>query len=290
MTKTTAMATMQPTSLQEAMQYAEVIAKADNLPKGFRGKPADILVAVCHGAELGLSPYEAMNGIAVINGRPTLWGDAMLAVAQSHRDFEDIIETFDVAAQKATCIVKRRGRSDTVQSFSAADAKTANLWGKGGTWSQYPQRMLQMRARSWALRDAFADALRGIQAREEVEGIEPKQQGAVAAIVSQAKAEPKPQDIEDAEIIDDPKPAAPALPDVLRGFGMAETEAELKSAGIAARGLEGDAKEEAAMAYRTRREQLQRKPEADPNDFDPPPMTDEEGEMFAVDAVTGRVE
>ena len=44
---------------------------------------------------------------------------------------------------------------------------------KKGPWQQYPYRMLQMRARSWGLRDGFADALKGMQVREEIEDIEP---------------------------------------------------------------------------------------------------------------------
>src|SRR3546814_17968193 len=48
------------------------------------------------------------------------------------------------------------------------DAKKAGRAGKQGPWSQYPQRMLQMRARAWAMRDGFADVLKGIGIAEEV--------------------------------------------------------------------------------------------------------------------------
>ena len=48
-----------------------------------------------------------------------------------------------------------------------ADAKRAGLAGKSGPWTQYPRRMLQMRARGFALRDAFPDLLRGLVTAEE---------------------------------------------------------------------------------------------------------------------------
>jgi hypothetical protein len=48
-----------------------------------------------------------------------------------------------------------------------ADAKAAGLWAKGGPWTQYPKRMLAMRARGFALRNAFADVLRGLVTAEE---------------------------------------------------------------------------------------------------------------------------
>ena len=59
----------------------------------------------------------------------------------------------------------------TIRYFSVANAKTARLWGKQGPWTQYPERMLAQRARGFALRDAFPDALKGIITREEAEDI-----------------------------------------------------------------------------------------------------------------------
>jgi hypothetical protein len=71
-------------------------------------------------------------------------------------------------------VIKRRDRSAVVRTFSEADAKKAGLWGKSGPWAQYPARMLQMRARGWALRDAFPDALKGLGIREEVQDYQVK--------------------------------------------------------------------------------------------------------------------
>ena len=70
----------------------------------------------------------------------------------------------------ATCEAKRRGDAEPVVSrFSMADAKRAGLAGKTGPWTQYPKRMLQMRARGFALRDAFPDLLRGFVTAEEAQ-------------------------------------------------------------------------------------------------------------------------
>jgi hypothetical protein len=109
---------------------------------------------------------QALQSIAIINAKPCIYGDAALALCTAHPAFLDIEETAE--GNTATCVVKRRDRSAVVRTFSEADAKKAGLWGKSGPWQQYPARMLQMRARSWALRDAFPDALRGLGIREEV--------------------------------------------------------------------------------------------------------------------------
>lgn len=167
-----------PQSLDEAMKYADVIAKSDIVPSDYRNKPGNVLVAIQMGLELGLPPLQALQNIAVINGRPAVWGDSLIAIARAHPACEYIKETFDEKTMTATCKVKRRNQPEEVRTFSRADAETAGLWGKN-TWKQYPKRMLQMRARSFAVRDVFSDALRGIAMVEEVQDIPPRDMGYV---------------------------------------------------------------------------------------------------------------
>ena len=68
------------TTMSDAMAFSEVVAKTDFAPKDFRGKPEACLLAIQHGAEIGLSPMQSLQSIAVVNGRPTIYGDAALAV------------------------------------------------------------------------------------------------------------------------------------------------------------------------------------------------------------------
>jgi len=156
-----------PTTLDEAMKYAEIMAKSSIVPKAYQGKPGDILLVVQMGAELGLKPIQALQNIAVINGKPAVYGDAMLALAQRTTGFDDIKESYDEKTQTASCTVKHKGQSDHTVTFSVDDAKKAGLWGKIGPWSQYPKRMLQMRARGFAIRDKFTYALNGLISAEE---------------------------------------------------------------------------------------------------------------------------
>lgn len=158
-------------SFDEMGRFCLAIHKSGLAPKSF-ASPEAIMVAVQHGLELGLPPMQALQSIAVINGRPSLWGDAALALATSHPDFEDIEEI--VTDTEATCTIKRKGRVPTIRKFSVDDAKKANLWGKAGPWTQYPKRMLQMRARAFALRDSFPDCLRGTSVREEQDDVPTK--------------------------------------------------------------------------------------------------------------------
>jgi hypothetical protein len=165
-----------PHSLNEAFQLAELMSKSELVPQGFRNRPADVLIAVQYGAELGLPPLQALSGICVINGRACIWGDAALAVVLKSGLMENYKEMSSEEIEKSGKAVfwcKRKGVPEPiVREFSVEDAQRAHLWdnaGKKPIWKDYPYRMLQMRARSWALRDGFADALKGVAIREELE-------------------------------------------------------------------------------------------------------------------------
>ena len=186
---------LQPQNITEAMQMADMLAKSQMVPKCYQNKPQDTLVAMMMGSELGLNPIQALQNIAVINGKPSIYGDAMLALVQNHPTFGGIKENFDEQTMTATCTVWRKGGEKHTVTFSKADAEKAGLWGKAGPWSQYPKRMQTFRARGFALRDQFADALAGLISREEAEDMPERDMGS-----AQRHEQPK-------------EPERPALPE-----------------------------------------------------------------------------
>jgi hypothetical protein len=161
-----------PANLTEAMQFSDMLANSSMVPKAYQGKPQDILVCVQWGYEMGLAPMQALQNIAVINGKPSVYGDALMALVQASPVCEDVEEFFENEGSPnpiAVCIAKRKGRKPVTVKFSVEDAKRAGLWGKQGPWSAYPKRMMQMRARGFALRDAFPDVLKGMITAEEAQ-------------------------------------------------------------------------------------------------------------------------
>ncbi|HLA14056.1 MAG TPA: hypothetical protein VJZ25_03450, partial [Gemmatimonadaceae bacterium] len=174
--KTGAGFTLAPTNWKELLEFAELAAKSDLVPKDYRGKPANIVLAVQWGGELGVAPLQALQGIAVINGRASVWGDLMLALCMQHPDYVDTIETYDPQTQTATCIAQRKGRSDKVHTFSQEDVKRARL---GSTHDTYPRRMKQNRARGFALRDQWTDVLKGMISVEEAKDYKHEVRGEV---------------------------------------------------------------------------------------------------------------
>ena len=158
---------LSPQNFEQALTFSNYLAESDMVPKDFKGKPGNCLIAMQWGAELGLKPLQSLQNLAVINGRPALWGDAVIALVLASPVCEYVNEDDD--GKTAFCRVKRKGGVEQVRSFSMDDAVKAGLASKQGPWSQYPKRMRQMRARAFALRDVFPDVLRGMPVAEELQ-------------------------------------------------------------------------------------------------------------------------
>ena len=190
-----------PQNFEDAFRVANAVCKAGMAPRGLE-TPEKAMVAIMHGLEVGLTPMNALQSIAVVNGRPTIWGDGAIGLVRGSGLLEWMDETFEGAegtdSFKAICLAKRRGEPKPVRGeFSIADARKAALFGKAGPWQQYPKRMLQMRARAFALRDGFADVLKGLAIKEEVDDIPtapkpPPPDEPAALSPPEPKVEPKP--------------------------------------------------------------------------------------------------
>jgi hypothetical protein len=160
----------------------------------------DILIAMMMGVEVGLNPIQSLQNITVINGRPCVWGDAMLGLCQKHPKFRGIRETFDDSTMTATCTISRDGNEHT-QTFSKADAELAKLLPAANDytpWKKYPKRMLAMRARGFALRNQFADALLGLVSAEEAEDM-PQNEYEMMDVTPQ-KTEPEKIETKESEL------------------------------------------------------------------------------------------
>lgn len=160
-------------NIEEKTRLAELLSKSTIIPKYFIGKPSDIFVAISMGEEIGLKPIQSVQAVQVVNGIPSIYGDTMIALVLCSELCEYINEYFDKESQTATCIAKRKNHNEHIVTFSMNDAKKANLLdrknGSFSAWLTYPNRMLQMRARGFALRDKFADVIKGFITTEEAQ-------------------------------------------------------------------------------------------------------------------------
>lgn len=169
--------------LDDYWRFATAVSKSGLAPYGFN-KPEQVLVAVQTGAELGMSPMQSLQGLVVIKGKVSMYGDTARALVEADPVCEYISDNLNELTGQtvfedstmAWVEAKRKGRPQTVKrSFSVGDAKLAGLWGKVGKktgeptpWVTYPGRMLYYRALGFCLRDAFPDVLKGIKTAEEL--------------------------------------------------------------------------------------------------------------------------
>lgn len=180
-----------PQSFEDCYRFGVAAWRSKLAPKDM-GSPEACQIAILHGLEIGLKPMTALQRIAVINGRPTIWGDAALGLVRASGLLDDFEETLEGEGDNmvASCRARRRGdKRDIVRQFSVADAKKAELWTKD-IWKKYPKRMLQMRARGYTLHDGFADVLGGLYLTEELQGEEDVIDARAVEVIS-APDEPK---------------------------------------------------------------------------------------------------
>lgn len=181
-----------PETLQGAWIMANVYSKSQMVPKDYIQKPHNIMIAWDLGLSLGFTPMQSLQSIAVIGNRPGVWGDGFLALCRAAPTYRDHDEYYMVAGErreihdgvtaedlkrpdtKAVCLFYVRDRERPYGgSFSVEQAQRAGLIGKDSPWKTYTERMLLMRARGFAGRDAFPGQLRGIKTVEELRDIPP---------------------------------------------------------------------------------------------------------------------
>lgn len=155
--------------------YADVLFKGGLAPKGTT-RPEGVAALIEIGRDLGISATQAIAGIKIIGGRPGVFGDLGMAMIRGSGLLEWVEEKYEgepgTEGYTAICRMKRIDVAEVKETrFSIFDAMRANLWLKAGPWTEYPERMLMWRARSWSSRDLFPDVLMGLTFLEELQDI-----------------------------------------------------------------------------------------------------------------------
>lgn len=233
---------------QLAQEIAIKLAGSRLVPAEYQNRPEDVFVAIQMGHDVGMSPFQAVQSIAVIDGKPCLYGDGLLGLVRGSGLCEYIKESWNEESKTAVCETLRKGEKvPTMRSFSLQDGALAGLTGRTN-WKKYPQRMCQMRARSWCLRDAYADVLKGLRSAEEVADI---QMAEVAAEEPQL------------ETLDEAAPSLDTtLEDVLEDIEEAKTLADLVKASDRAKKLwKPEEQQQARHYYKIKRDALKKEAE-----------------------------
>lgn len=233
-----------------AKRIAHTLAQSNLVPDAYRGRPNDVFVAINMGSELGMEPFQAIQSIAVIEGKPCLYGDGLIGVVRASPKCLWIEETISSDGSSATCRTQRKGDPNPIEaSYSMDDAVQAGISTKFN-WKKHPKRMLQMRARAYCLRDAFPDLLKGlgvVEERQDYEDTPPP--------VTDYKL-PKPLDegqhVNTTQPDGEPEPTV-TLKQVEHAIHQSENMNELLAAGNLAKGLGKQDSLTARMVYKKMR-------------------------------------
>lgn len=217
--------TNQIIKIEEAKELARELAPANTLPAALKQKPADLLAVILTGAELGLAPMQAVRGIQIIQGKPTLSADAMGALVKRSEACEWMIVK-ESTNETCTIETKRRGYpSAESNTFTMKDAMLAGL--NGDNWRKYPKAMLRARCLTALCRSVYPDIVMGIYDPDE---ISPETKPAVESVqlATSATLEPKPTP----KVVDVELRQAPIVPQASKVELPPETTTALASVGF----------------------------------------------------------
>jgi len=162
------------TNLDDMWRYATAAYDSGLCPDSIKNY-AQAFIVIQTGAEIGLKPQQSFGSIYIVNNKPTLWGDAALALCRASVLCESVVETISGEGDKMVgkCVVKRKGQEEPIiRTYSVAEATAAGLMSRK-PWQLHTRRRLHLRARSYALRDAFPDVLMGLHLTEEEQDVDP---------------------------------------------------------------------------------------------------------------------
>lgn len=189
-------------SLDARIRYARELTMADNLlPAAFRNNPGKVLLAIETGGMLGIHPVAALNGVHVIEGKPTISAGLMGALVRraGHRLRVTTEGSFDAGDLAAIAEIVRADDPEFTfrQRWDLDRARRAGLLGKG-VWKSYPEAMLKARAISEVCREAAEDCLMGVHYTPEELGAVVDEDGVAtveATLVPEPEkpAEPSPE-------------------------------------------------------------------------------------------------
>lgn len=165
-------------------QQAGELIKSGFLPAGIKS-PEQAVAIILKGRELGVPPMQALSHIHVINGKPTMSAELMLAqVLKLHPKTK--ISYPERSSEKCVIKVQRDGSEPSTFTFAISDAQAAGLL-NNPTWKKYPRAMLHARCVSEMCRSLFPDAIAGVSYTSEEMGANVNENGEVIDVPSTEK-------------------------------------------------------------------------------------------------------
>ena len=166
----------------QLLEVGAMLVKSGMLPSSIRS-PEAAMAIIIKGMELGLPPMAALNGITIIQGKPSVSPQLMLSLINRSGQLEDI--EIKTASEGAAVTMRRRGRKPHTACFGPAEARAMELSGKDN-YKKQPAVMYQWRAVAACARVVFPDVIDGLYTPEEMGAdVQVDEDGAMTVSVQQ---------------------------------------------------------------------------------------------------------
>lgn len=236
-----------PRNIAECTDLAERLAKSTLLPEKLRNKVPDVLMTIMAGQEMGLAPMAALRSFHVIEGKPVMSADGMVAVVLGSGKAV-YFRCVSASSESVTYETLRVGDDKPQRcEWTMEMAKKAALHQKDN-WRGYPRAMLASRARAELARAVYPDVLAGCYTDDEM--------GHLGVVYSRDVAKQRwgvDAAVVDAEFAEAPAEAQAKVPSVLADIDNAQTEEELAALVPRLSALTGGELKEARDRYRAAR-------------------------------------
>lgn len=170
MTEDTRITTFEPANIDQAMKLSETLAKSALIPSALRNKPADILIVMMKGRELGLTSMQSFAGIHVIEGKAVLSAELLMGLVIKRRDICEYFVLVESNEKLATYKTKRVGCPEVSLTYTIEQATVAGLVNKDN-WKKHRATMLRWRAGAALAKGQYADLTLGLVTEDEAEEI-----------------------------------------------------------------------------------------------------------------------
>lgn len=161
----------EPTNLEELIKFSGWLSRSALIPRALQGKPADIAIVLMKGHDLGLSSMQALGSIDVIEGKPSVSAELVVALCLKRSDICEYFSLVESTDKKATYEAKRKGAPKPISlTYTIEQAQAAGLAGKDN-WKRHPASMLRSRCSKALAKSVFPDLILNLVTEDEAEEI-----------------------------------------------------------------------------------------------------------------------
>jgi len=226
---------VQHDTLPERIEYSRTLATSNMLPKQFQAKPENVLWAIEFGRSLGIEPMAAINGVHVIEGKPSASSGLISALVRRAGHRLRVWVERDQQGKLVAAVATIIRRDDPDFEFRAVwtmgRAQAAGLTNKA-VWKNYPEAMLKARAISEVAREACEEELSGVGYTPEELGAEVNGDGSVVVTTAVARENRPGQTIREAVAPPEPPQPPDGMEPTITGPQQKKMAALMREAGI----------------------------------------------------------